>query len=296
MARHAAAQTALGPMVLSAVEFNEAPRHRLVDDDLAVKFLPAGMRVSVVATRWPALRRALITANEWVGPGTWAMMTGRKHFIDDHLTSALNSIDAVVILGAGLDTRGYRLARYSDLPVFEVDQDVNIVRKAAAVRRALGAQPTSVHLVAVDFERDDLMTVLEEHGYHGDARTFFIWEGVTQYLTPKAVRATMDQLSGAAAGSRLVFTYVCQDFIEGRTMYGNSRLYRRFRERSQLWKSGLDPATVAEFLGEFDWQLVEQTDPDYYQQRYLQPAGRTLTASALERTVYAEKVSVPDRP
>ena len=296
MARNTAAQTAFGPMMLSAVEYNEAPRHRLVDDDLAVKFLPAGMRVFIAATRWRALRRGLIEVNEQIGPGTWAMMTGRKHFIDDHLGSALKNIDAVVILGAGLDTRGYRLARYSDLPVFEVDQDVNVVRKAAAVRRALGRQPSSVHLVAVDFERDDLLAALSEHGYHRDARTFFIWEGVTQYLTPEAVRATLEQLRAAATGSRLVLTYVCQDFIDGRSMYDNPLLYRRFREHSQLWKSGLDPVTVGSFLSEFGWQMVEQTDPDYYRVHYLEPAERTLTASALERTVYAEKVTAPERP
>ena len=80
-------------------------------------------------------------------------------------TRRLPDIDAVVILGAGMDTRGYRLARRSDIPVFEVDLPVNIARKKAAVQRAIGAMPTSVHLVPLDFERDDLFGALTEHGY-----------------------------------------------------------------------------------------------------------------------------------
>lgn len=40
MARNPAAQTAFGPMVLAAVEQNEPPGRRLVDDDLADLFLP----------------------------------------------------------------------------------------------------------------------------------------------------------------------------------------------------------------------------------------------------------------
>ena len=88
----------------------------------------------------------------------------------------------------------------------------------AAVERALGAVPASVHLVPVDFERDELMDRLVGHGYSTGARTFFIWEGVTQYLTEDAVRATLTALQGAPAGSLLVFTYVRKDFIDGSNM------------------------------------------------------------------------------
>lgn len=41
MARNPVAQTAFGPMVLAAVEQNEPPGRRLVDDDFAELFLPA---------------------------------------------------------------------------------------------------------------------------------------------------------------------------------------------------------------------------------------------------------------
>ena len=37
-----------------------------------------------------------------------------------------------------MDTRAYRLARRTDMPVFEVDLPVNIDRKTAVVRRVLG--------------------------------------------------------------------------------------------------------------------------------------------------------------
>lgn len=280
-------------MVVAAIEQNEPPGYRLLDDELAVKFLPAPLRALVRATRWPPLRHCVIAVSEWVGPGTWAPMAGRKRFIDDKLDCAMKSDyrpAAVVILGAGLDTRGYRIMQHSDTQVFEVDQDVNIARKAATVRRVLGAQPASVRLVVVDFERDDLWAVLSEHGYRRDARTFFIWEGVTQYLTPGAVRDTLDKLRGAAPASRLAFTYVCQDFMDGRNLYGTPWLHRRFVERSPIWKSGLEPSSVREFLASYGWRMIEQTGPEYYLERYLRPAGRMLPASGLERTVYAEKV------
>ncbi|MDT5237640.1 MAG: hypothetical protein QOF47_3627 [Mycobacterium sp.] len=290
MARNPAAQTAFGPMVQAAIEQYEAPERRLVSDDLALSMLPAGQRALVRAMRWPLLRSLTISAGERAVPGSWSLITCRKRYIDDKLDDALGSIDAVVVLGAGLDTKAYRLARRSDIPVFEVDLPVNIERKKAAVKRAIGAVPASVHLVPLDFERKDLIGVLTEHGYRPDTRTFFIWEGVTQYLTEDAVRATLGALQASPGGSRLVFTYVRKDFIDGVNMYDAAILYKRFRQRQQVWRFGLDPDQVSEFVAEYGWHLDEQAGPDYFLRNYIEPKGRKLAASQLEWSAYAHKV------
>jgi methyltransferase (TIGR00027 family) len=277
-------------MVLSAIEHQEPPDRRLVDDDLAVSFLPKPLRALVRATRFRLVRRAVIAASERSGPGLWANLACRKSYIDDNLAESLPGVDAVVILGAGLDTRPYRLARDGDVPVFEVDLPVNIARKRAVVSRVFGAVPPSVRLVSVDFERDDLMATLASYGYRVDSPTFFIWEGVTQYLTADAVRATFDHLAQAASGSKLDFTYVRRDFIDGVNLYGAPVLYRKFRERSQVWKFGMMPEDVEEFLDGYGWRLIEQAGPDELMDRYVRPAGRNLTASQIEWSVYAEKI------
>lgn len=290
MARNPAAQTAFGPMVQAAIEQYEPPQRRLVEDDLALAILPAGRRAMVRAMRWPLLRRLTISAGERAVPGSWAMIACRKRYIDDKLREALGNIDSVVILGAGLDTRAYRLARRSGIPVFEVDLPVNVARKKAAVRRAIGAPPTSVQLVPLDFERDDLIGALTAQGYRNDARTFFIWEAVTQYLSEDAVRATLAELRAARAGSRLVFTYVRKDFIDGVNMYDAGFLYKRFRRRRQVWRFGLNPDQVSAFVAEYGWRLVEQAGPDYHLRNYIQPTGRDLVASQVEWSAYAEKM------
>lgn len=282
-------QTALNPMILAAIEQNEPPQRRLVDDDLALLFLPRWMRLLVKATRWAPLRQLLIAGSERTGPGLWANLACRKRFIGDKLEEALDQIDAVVILGAGMDTRAYQLARRARIPVFEVDLPINIARKEETVRRVLGTLPLSVRLVALDFERDDLLTALAEHGYSTEYRVFFICEGVTQYLAEESVRVVLAGLRASARGSRLVFTYVRRDFIDGINQYGSPTLYRSVRQRRPLWKFGLQPEEVQEFLAPYGWSLEEQVGPEQIRQRYIAPTGRALPASDLEWSAYAEK-------
>src|SRR6201999_1715381 len=102
---------------------------RLVDDDLAELFLPRALRLLVAATRSHAARRLMIRSSEFTGPGLWANLACRKRFIADKLKESLDDINAVVILGAGLDTRAYLLTRRVRIPGFQVDLPVNVARK-----------------------------------------------------------------------------------------------------------------------------------------------------------------------
>ena len=109
-----------------------------------------------------------------------------------------------------------------------MDLPTNIARKAAALRRCFGRVPSGVTLLPVDFETDNLAERLDREGFYAAARTFYVWEAVTQYLTEPAVRQTMDYLAGAAPGSGLAFTFVRKDFLNGQAMYGAEAAYQDF--------------------------------------------------------------------
>jgi methyltransferase (TIGR00027 family) len=131
--------------------------------------------------------------------------------------------------------------------------------------------------------------VLTQKGYSFDNKTFFVWEAVTQYITEAAVRATFQSLAKAKAGSRLVFTYVLQDFIDGSNMYELDSLYQRFRVKSQLWQFGLHPHKVNDFIGDYDWKVLEQVGAAEFAERYIKPLGRTGGIAEIEKSVCAEK-------
>lgn len=284
-----ASETAVGPMTIVAAEQYEPEAQRLVQDTLAYRFLPGGVRPIVRLTRWRPMRNLLIGLTEKTAHGIWGSMLCRKRYIDDKIQESLGAVDALVNLGAGFDTRAYRIPGLAALPVFEVDTPENIAAKQARLHALYGRIPAMVRLVPINFERQELAATLAEQGYRAEHRTFFIWEAVTQYLSEEAVRKTFDFLAQAAAGSRLAFTYVRKDFIEGRNLYGAAPTYERFRVKQQLWRFGMDPEQVGAFLSEYGWREVEQLGSAEFAARYLRPAGREIPVSEMERAVYAEK-------
>ncbi len=112
----------------------------------------------------------------------------------------------LVILGAGLDGRAFRLTALAGARVFEVDHPNTQAYKRA---RLAGLTPVGdVDLVPVDFERDSLDAALAAAGHDPAAPTVWIWEGVVMYLTTSAVRATLEVIGKrSATGSVLVANY-----------------------------------------------------------------------------------------
>jgi methyltransferase (TIGR00027 family) len=132
----------------------------------------------------------------------------RTVVIDSYLREALaRGVRQVVILGAGLDGRAYRIRELSDADVFEVDHpDTQAFKRA----RLGSLTPTAKQLrfVAVDFEKDSLEVALEQAGHRASEPTFFIWEGVVMYLTDQAVRSTLRVVSARSApDSSIVINY-----------------------------------------------------------------------------------------
>lgn len=285
---HEAAGTGLGPTVLSAIEQQFPAQQRVLHDDLAYRLLPRNMKLLVWALRLPFLRRLFIRATEQRAPGVLGGVLCRKRYIDEKLLDALEDMDLVINLGTGFDTRVYRLPGLAQIPAWEIDQFDNIRAKEALLKKALGRVPPHVTLVAIDFDRQDIGGVLHWQGCPTDCHTFYIMEAVTQYLTKEGIGHTFDFLSQATPGSRLAFTYVIQDFLEGRAMDGSEAVYDVYVEGG-IWKWGIDPAALPDFLAQYGWELLEDVSYGELAERYVRPTGRDLLVTSMERVAYARK-------
>ena len=78
-----------------------------------------------------------------------------------------------VVLGAGFDSRPYRLPSLRNTTVFEVDLPCTQAVKRRSLERALRELPKHVRFVASDFTQHDLQSNMAAAGYRESARTFF---------------------------------------------------------------------------------------------------------------------------
>jgi methyltransferase (TIGR00027 family) len=272
------------------VELYQPEEKRLFNDRFALDLLPFGWRVLLRLLFLPGLRDVIMASRERRMPGTLGAFLCRTCYIDDVLRQALaEPVQQVVILGAGFDSRAYRIAGIEKTRVFEVDLPGLVQAKQDRVTRVLGAVPAHVTYVGIDFDRDDLNETMERAGYRRGAKTLFIWESVTQYITAAAVDGTLRFVTEAPGkGSTIVFTYVRQGLIDGSDASElEQQMASMVARLGSPWIFGIDPAVIERFLTDRGLSFIEEVDAAEYQKRYLVPLGRELEVIEIERAVLA---------
>ena len=133
------------------------------------------------------------------------MMVARTVAVDQAIRAAASP--QVVILGAGLDGRAWRMPELADVTVFEVDHPDSQREKRS---RAESLQQTAhdVRFVPVDFTRDRLEDALASAGHDPARQTTWVWEGVVMYLERADIESTLRVVEARSLpGSRLIVVY-----------------------------------------------------------------------------------------
>ncbi len=285
-----AAQTGSGPTVVMAIEQLFGLEQRVLVDDYAYKMLPTAMRALVKGLKWFHLVDWMINSGEKGIPGVWAGMLIRKKYIDEKLIDYAKEVEGVVNLGAGFDTRSLRVPLPTDVKVWELDQPSIISEKRAIIQKEFSTMSNNVNLLSIDFDTQSIDEVLTKNGYSHTKKCFFVWEGVTQYLTKDGIVSTFEFLEKAASGSRVALTYVPRDFIEGRDLLGMEMAYKKYVTDEKMWIFGLNQEEWPEFLQRYGYRLIEDVGSDQLFDKYIAPTGRMLKTTPLERMLLAEKI------
>ena len=291
MKTNSVSRTAQGAAAVRAIETHRPGEDRLFEDPFARGLLKPTYRLIVDVMRVRRVREPLLAMRERQFPGAIGNLLCRTRYIDDALHDALDKgLDQVVLLGAGFDSRAYRIPGFDRTHVFEVDHPATQAYKRSRLKRILDAPLSHVTFVPVNFDRQKLDGAMRETGFRAGVRTFIIWEGVTQYITAEAVDATFRWVSEtAAAGSRIVFTYIQKGILDGSFQTKNAqRILSDLERLGEPWLFGLDPAELDRYLAQRGLDLIEQVGSSEYQDRYLKPLRRVLDIFEGELTVLAE--------
>ena len=249
-----------------------------------------------LVARSPLLARLVLRFAERIIPGVPGEIIGRTKYIDDCLRARIDDgIEQLVILGTGYDSRAYRFeALRGKVKVFEMDHPATVKMKMKRVKRALGSLPDHVVFVPIDFEKDDLGKTLFDSGYDKRLKTFFIWEGVTFYLTAKAVDETLAFVAGnSAEGSSIVFDYVFQSVLQGASEMEQINRALKAWERvaahltAEHFVFGVREGTIEEFLSNRGFSQVENLNRDAFKTAYFNGAEQSEAVSHLCGFVHA---------
>jgi methyltransferase (TIGR00027 family) len=285
---HEVSRTAEFMAVFRASEHAKAAGARAFADPLAASLLPGELRLAASLFKVPPAAALLNAYIDRRWPGARTSGIARTRLIDDWIGQASGEIDQVVLLGAGFDTRAWRLNALASARIFEVDHPNTAAVKQARLRSA-HADLRKVIFVKVDFEKDDFDPLLRAAGFDATRPAIVVWEGVSQYLTGETVCGVMRWAGKLAPGSRFIFTYVHEGVLNGSVAFvGADKVIAKVDGSGEPWRFGLLPEQLPAFLRERGLTLLGDLGADEYREKVMGAKGRHMLGYSFYHTVLAE--------
>ena len=272
--------------------------HRLFLDPYAHLMYPGGWVQSLLGT----------TVTRWLygllGPGILEMLLIRTKWLDEQILSRATQMEQMIILGAGYDTRGFRL----DLPqqsfqVWEVDQPEVQAKKRSRLDHIAKTNTTvaqrmdsSVKFVSVDFNSDAMDEKLKQaDGFESSRPSIVLLEGVTQYIPKSSTAETLRKIKSLVApGSILLVSYVDQKALDEPEQVGPIRsvnnLLNIASKVGEPWVSFWTQEDFRQYMDELGYEVLENTTCSDYNESYMVPLGRAMRSeeiTSVERFVVA---------
>lgn len=199
----------------------------------------------------------------------------RARYFDDFLQHAIqeHAVQQVVLLAAGLDTRGLRLAWPTGVQLFELDQPAVLAHKQA-VLDAMGVSDASARrAVPVDMTADWVGALLQA-GFDPAQPAIWLLEGFLFYLPTATLTRILNQISALAVPASWLG---CDVINQAMLTSPITRAWIEMQARTGApWIGTLDDPVG--FLAERGWQasLTQAGQPDAHHGRWRLPVLPTM--------------------
>jgi len=257
---HTPSKTALRVAMRRAVhQLLDGPK--VLDDPLALAIL--GEETAAALRAAPEGFENLRTTN------LRAFVAVRSRFAEDEIAAAAaRGVRQCVVLGAGLDTFGYRNP-FAELHVIEVDHPATQAWKRDLLRSAGVAVPVSVSFVPVDFAKQSLADELQRSGFRATEPAFFSWLGVVPYLSREAAFGTLQWIGSLPASSGVVFDYaVARSQLNPLEQTALDALSKRVEQAGEPFQLFFEQGELADALRAMGFCRLQDLGADEINQRY----------------------------
>ena len=226
--------------------------------ETTAKLLVSSGAVGATAVRWSRSRRmvSVYEAFDWMMPGQFEAFGHRKAFCERQVREGIGAgATQVLVLGAGYDTMGWRLApEFADVNFFEIDHPATASLKAKGVE-TMGPRD-NLHLISEDLGKRKLVDVLEsDDSWDSTMQTVIVAEGLLMYLPPEAVRDLFNRCTAIAGpGSRIAFTYIATG-ADSRPDAGRwtGLVLWILKVTGEPWLWSIQPEKLGQFLKDRGW-------------------------------------------
>ncbi len=279
----------LTALLVAAARAIETHRHDSLARDVYAEHF---VRAAPACADWPVRIEQVPEGDGNPLWGRFARYFGlRTRVLDDFLLRAVRTdVPQVVLLGAGLDTRAFRLDWPSDLVVFEIDR-AGVLAFKQRVLTDLSADPKVKRVpVPVDL-RADWVTALTAAGFDPGVPSVWLAEGLLFYLPGPAetyLVDTVDRLT--TGGSALAFEAKLEKDL---LAYRDSPIYTATREQIGIDLLGLfDPGPRPDSAGALaarGWSTSMRTPFEFSRRHRRGPLPEPNDALEGNRWVFAHK-------
>ena len=256
---------------------------RICYDPYAIHFI--SQEIIEFGMKHPEEAKALIENTEKLFPGLSSSIMARVRYFDDFVERLANeALEQLVILGAGYDTRAYRIEGLKEnVKVFEVDHPNTQSFKIQKVKEIFGSISNHVVYVPIDFDTQKLDQRLLECGYGPSKKNLFIMEGLFMYIPPDAVDEILSFIvNNSAKGSTVIFDYVPQSVVDGTSDLGvGKNLHNHAKEYKEPLQFGIEEGTLETFLKERGFSSIENVTSEDYRKAYFDGKNRSKEVCSL---------------
>lgn len=281
-------KTAIGVLLARFFESQKPEGERICYDPYAVYFI--NPEILEWGAHHPDEARIMQEQLDRFFPGRNNSIVARVRFFDDFVKKSIDEgIEQLVILGAGYDSRAYRIEGLEKIKTFEVDHPATQNIKMEKIKMIFGSLPGHIVYVPCDLETEDFGQRLIDMGYNRHAKTLFLMEGVLMYLQPKVVDEVLSFIvKSSGKNSSILFDYFPQSTVDGNSKFEAGRNIRnQVSQLGEPFKFGIKEGTVETFLTQRGFSQVCNVTSEDYKEAYFRGVNKNRIVDSLKSFVHA---------
>ena len=263
---------------------------RICFDPYAIRFVNPKL-LQIMARMPPEKSKEMQESYENQFPGHKNALIARVRFFDDSVRDSISKgFTQIVVIGAGYDTRAYRIEGISNVRVFELDLPEIQNRKKSKIQEIFGSLPIEVTYIPVDLSITSLKTALKGNDFDSRQKTLYVLEGLILYIPPEQVKELFSSIIFLSAqGSAVLFDSIDGAIVDGSDQSAYAMNIRQQMSRlGETFKFGIRKGEEEKYMKTIGFKNIQVVTKETYVAQYFTGINKSRSVSEAFNFIWAE--------